>query len=340
MNYGIATGVNANLPYKPSSDEILYVEGRHTLKIERWRIEYYSEMLGKSLSNPADYAEGYYSLIVKLLNEPSVWNGFTEEQWCGMKSEIIDNFCFTDYIYSPREITPSLFVYHSRQKDGRYRFQQFEIGDKGILKTLQDVLVYMDYRDERDGHEYERQSSFPWGRDELVQQMQECARKLIDLGIDKDEILDNLFSSRPLCDLYIRKQGDVMLGFPSIILIRMQSVGLAPLDRALYLLFLRHPEGISYSRLPEYREELMEIYRKVMNGRDTASMRKSVEDVTDPDKNCFYEKCAHIRRAFVDRLGNYLASYYYISGDRDDVKKIVLDRAYVRWEEDGMKTEE
>jgi hypothetical protein len=67
-----------------------------------------------------------------------------------------------------------------------------------------------------------------------------------------------------------------MLGFPSIKFICMQSVGLAPLDRALYLLFLRHPEGISYSRLPEYREELMEIYRKVMNGRDTASMRKSV----------------------------------------------------------------
>ena len=106
MNCGFPTGVNTKMPYQPSVDEILYVEGRHTVKIERWRIEHYSEMLGKSLSNPVEYAEGYFSLIVKLLNESSVWNGSTEEQWCEMKSEIIDNFCFTDYIYSARKIAP------------------------------------------------------------------------------------------------------------------------------------------------------------------------------------------------------------------------------------------
>lgn len=339
MNCGFPTGVNAKMPYQPSVDEILYVEGRHTIKIERWRIEHYSEMLGKSLSNPVEYAEGYFSLIVKLLNESSVWNGSTEEQWCEMKSEIIDNFSFTDYIYSARKIAPSLFVYHSKKKDGSYRFQQFEIGEKGIWNTLQDVLTYMDYKDETDGHEYESQSSFPWGRDELVRQMQECAHKLIDLGMDKDEIHHNLFSSQPLQKLLISKKGDIMLESGSGIFLYRAFVKLAPLDRALYLLFLRHPEGISYSHLSGYREELMEIYRKLMNEHETASMRKKVEDVTNPNKNTFHEKCAHIRRAFVDKLGNFLAASYYISGDRGDMKKIVLDRAYVSWEEDGMNGE-
>jgi len=88
MIYGLPTGVNAKMPYQPAIDEILYVEGKHTIKIDRWRIEYYSEIIKDSLQNPTEYAEGYFSLIVKLLNDPSVWEGFTEEQQLEMKSEI------------------------------------------------------------------------------------------------------------------------------------------------------------------------------------------------------------------------------------------------------------
>ena len=85
MIYGLPTGVNAKMPYQPAIDEILYVEGKHTIKIDRWRIEYYSEIIKDSLQNPTEYAEGYFSLIVKLLNDPSVWEGFTEEQQLEMK---------------------------------------------------------------------------------------------------------------------------------------------------------------------------------------------------------------------------------------------------------------
>lgn len=76
----------------------------------------------------------------------------------------------------------------------------------------------------------------------------------------------------------------------------------------------------------------MEIYRKLMKYRTTDSMLKSVEDVTDPTKNSINEKCARIRRAFVDALGRYLAFSYYITGNRGEAKKIVLDRRYVSWE--------
>ena len=114
MIHGFPTGVSAKMPYQPSIDEILFVEGRHTIKIDRWRIEYYRDLIRESLSNPKEYVEGYFSLIVKMLDEPSVWEGFTEEQQFEMKSEIIDNFCFTDYIYSNREIASSFFVYHRR----------------------------------------------------------------------------------------------------------------------------------------------------------------------------------------------------------------------------------
>ena len=335
MIYGFPTGVSAKMPYRPSIDEILFVEGRHTIKIDRWRIEYYRDLIRESLSNPKEYVEGYFSLIVKMLNDPSVWKGFTEEQQFEMKSEIIDNFCFTDYIYSNREISSSFFVYHSKQKDGRYRFQQFAIGNKGFWDTLQEVLAYMDFKDQGYGREYEGQSGFPWGRDELVRQMQECARKLMTMGMDEDEIRENLFRSEELKELVITKKGEVMLSSPGGKFMKIDMVKLAPLDRAVYLLFLRHPEGINFSYLPDYRDELMEIYRKLMNYRTTASMRKSVEDVTDPLKNSINEKCARIRRAFTDVVGNYMASKYCITGTRGEAKTIVLDRGYVRWEDGG-----
>mgnify|MGYP003304308105 CR=1 FL=1 len=82
------------------------------------------------------------------------------------------------------------------------------------------------------------------------------------------------------------------------------------------------------------RKRLMETYKKLMNYRTTASMWKSIEDVTDPTKNSINEKCARIRRAFIDILGNYLASSYYITGNRGEKKRIILDRKYVHWEEE------
>ena len=331
MNYGIPTGVSAKLPYQPYIDEIIYVEGKHTIKIDRWRIEYYSDIIKDSLSNPIEYAEGYFSLIVRLLNEPSLWDGFSEEQQRGMKSEIIDQFSFIEYIRAGQEITPSLFVYHSKLKDGRYRFQQFVIGEKGIWETIREVFAYMDFKDNVYGNEYEQQASFPWGRDEIVQQMQECAHQLLEMGMNEDEIRENLFSSRQIQDLVITKNGDIELAGWSA-----TKIKLSPLDKAIYLLFLRHPEGINFSYLPDYREELMGIYKKLMNYRTTTTMRKSVEDVTDPTKNSINEKCARIRRAFIDVLGNYLASSYYITGNRGEAKKIVLDRGFVHWENEDF----
>lgn len=331
MNYGMPTGVNAKLPYQPYIDEIIYVEGEHTIKIDRWRIEYYSDIIKESLSNPIEYAEGYFSLIVQLLNEPSLWNGFSEEQQREMKSEIIAHFSFISYIDSQRKIEPSLFVYHSKLKDGRYRFQQFEIGKNGIWETIKEVFAYMDDKDRTYGNEYEQQASFPWGRDEIVQQMQQCANQLLKMGMDEDEIRENLFSSRQIQNLIITKNGDIeLVGWLS----NTTKIKLSPLDKAIYLLFLRHPEGINFSYLPDYREELMETYKKLMNYRTTASMWKSIEDVTDPTKNSINEKCARIRRAFIDILGNYLASSYYITGNRGEKKRIILDRKYVHWEEE------
>ena len=42
-----------------------------------------------------------------------------------------------------------------------------------------------------------------------------------------------------------------------------QEVILQPVHKAVYLLFLNHPEGIEFKRLRDYRDELMHYYRLV-----------------------------------------------------------------------------
>ena len=66
------------------------------------------------------------------------------------------------------------------------------------------------------------------------------------------------------------------------------------------------------------------------------SLQQIIEEVTDPTNNSIYEKCARIRCAFIDVLGNYLAPSYYITGNRGEVKKIVLDRSLVHWENEDF----
>ena len=109
---------------------------------------------------------------------------------------------------------------------------------------------------------------------------------------------------------------------------------MTPLPKAVFLLFLKHPEGIYFKALPDYREELMEIY-KIIKGPffNEASARQSIEDVTDPLSNSINEKCSRIREAFVSKFDDSLARYYYVDGKRGEPKKIALPRTLVKWDE-------
>lgn len=105
-----------------------------------------------------------------------------------------------------------------------------------------------------------------------------------------------------------------------------------PLVKAVYLLFLNHPEGIYFKHLPDYREELAHIYNKVRPMGMNERTLRSIEDVTNPMLNSINEKCARIRGAFVGRFDDHMARHYYIDGLRGEAKKIALPRNLVAWE--------
>jgi hypothetical protein len=91
------------------------------------------------------------------------------------------------------------------------------------------------------------------------------------------------------------------------------EVELQPVHKAVYLLFLAHPEGIEFKRLAEYREELLGYYLKTARMMDKEKIIESVDHLVNPLDNAINEKCSRIKYAFLRLMDEYSASYYIIS---------------------------
>ena len=111
-----------------------------------------------------------------------------------------------------------------------------------------------------------------------------------------------------------------------------KEIEMGPLPKAVFLLFLKHPEGIMFSFLPDFRDELIEIYRAIKGSYfNIENAQKSIEDVTNPLSNSINEKCSRVREAFVKEFEDHLAKNYYIDGKRGEPKKISLPLNLVEW---------
>jgi len=163
-------------------------------------------------------------------------------------------------------------------------------------------------------------------RDSLVKEVKERLRKLKEYGMNEQELTSLIHTDQPILTLTISKNYRIFLGDNRV------EVHMEPLVKAVYLLFLTHPEGIVFKNLPDYREELTKIYSEVRPLGLTDRAIQSIEDVTNPLLNSINEKCARIRGAFVGQFDNHLARHYYIDGLRGEAKKISLPRELVVWE--------
>ena len=92
-----------------------------------------------------------------------------------------------------------------------------------------------------------------------------------------------------------------------------QEVELQPVHKAVYLLFLAHPEGIEFKRLSDYREEITRYYMSTARLMDKEKIIEGVDHLVNPLDNAINEKCSRIKKVFLDMMDEYTASYYIIS---------------------------
>ena len=93
-----------------------------------------------------------------------------------------------------------------------------------------------------------------------------------------------------------------------------KEIELQPVHKAVYLLFLAHPEGIEFKRLGEYREELTRYYMQTAKMMDKEKIMEGVDHLVNPLDNAINEKCSRIKKVFLEMMDEYMASYYIISG--------------------------
>ena len=160
----------------------------------------------------------------------------------------------------------------------------------------------------------------------LLKEVKEKVQKLKEYGMSEKEIISLFHTEQPLLKLFISKNYKIFLGD------ERKEVHMEPLVKAVYLLFLKHPEGIAFKNLPAYRQELTKIYSEVRPWGLSDRALRSIEDVTNPMLNSINEKCARIRGAFIGQFDDHLARHYYIDGLRGEAKKIALPRDLVVWE--------
>lgn len=112
-----------------------------------------------------------------------------------------------------------------------------------------------------------------------------------------------------------------------------KEVNLEPIAKAVYLLYLNHPEGILFKSLNDYKNELLELYQRIRPLGLSERALKSIEDITNPLSNSINEKCSRIKAVFMREVDESIVEQYVITGERGEAKKITLPRDLVVWEE-------
>lgn len=169
---------------------------------------------------------------------------------------------------------------------------------------------------------------------QLSQEILERVEKLRLMGVNELIIKGLLETTPQISPLLVTRGFQILL--PEY---GNREIVMTPLVKAVYLLFLKHPEGIMFKRISEWGSELLDLYSRCSGREPDMEMRQSVDNLVDPLNNSLNEKCSRIREAFLREMDDSMACHYYITGSRATPKRIILDRRMVKWEETTFTSE-
>lgn len=165
--------------------------------------------------------------------------------------------------------------------------------------------------------------------DDIISKLSKANDKqLRDLGIDA-EALEFLLgmAQQTLSRMRITRSAKIILEDYGGMEIKLDTK-----TKALYFLFLRHPEGLCIKDLPDHYDELLDLYRSISGRDDPAAMGRTIAALCDPYGADANISLSRIKKAFVEAFREDLAKAYYVSGKRGEMRRITLDRGLVTWE--------
>jgi len=160
---------------------------------------------------------------------------------------------------------------------------------------------------------------------ELLEMMGMIQRRLKEMEVENVSTA-NLRSEE--VKLFIHKDYSIRINGPW-----GMALPLRPLVKSLFILFLKHPEGILLKQRGSYEKELEEIYATIVPEVDEDIRRQRIQRLVNPQDNSFSEK-ASVLNATLDRhLPAGIVDGYKIQGANGHPRRIPLDPLLVEWEE-------
>ncbi len=344
----------SHLPFSPVEEQIIYVEGEYNEDTNRYIQQNYDSI--SALFRENEYEFVYIPRLKEDIKNTEIlkYNAPYADKVGNVMD--IDSTFMLNYMAHPenrKNIPPSLIFYNERKfiedySEAKIQYQGISLplgtelertnclsdlvddinneylsgilfrrgSDEGILKADNSRLTPNINYDEDEEVKY------------LLEEMKSIANRLRLKGVSEYVLEETLHSDEKLSRLHITSDYRILLPDYDNMEIKM-----APLPKIVFLLYLNHPEGITFKKLSDYKDELMFYYKEIKEGTfSKTEARYRIENLTTPYNNSINEKVTNIKWAFVSHFNEKIAENYFITGGRTEQRKITLPRELVTWD--------
>ena len=104
------------------------------------------------------------------------------------------------------------------------------------------------------------------------------------------------------------------------------EIPLNPMEKTVYHFFLKYPDGVAFSTLPDHRDELYILYRHYSDSGSIATISARIDDICANRNDCLSQVISRIRRKFEDAVPFEMAQQYVIGGESGRKRRIMIDR--------------
>jgi len=188
----------------------------------------------------------------------------------------------------------------------------------------QEALLLLAYLEKHPAAGELEEKQGPYGL--LLESMQ--AHELVELIRQAKELLSkkSFLDQAEAAPLFITRDFRIFLGSRHGEEIRMR-----PMSKAVFLLFLKHPEGIDFKEISSYKAELRKLYARVSRKGTNEEIDRCLERILDSGSHELNVAASRIAESMAGRIDRELLPSYVISGERGGRKQVRLDRRLVVW---------
>ena len=166
---------------------------------------------------------------------------------------------------------------------------------------------------------------------ELLALMEKVQERLRAMGVSVEPaaVQPGPLEAAPV-ELFIDRQYTIRTGASDGPVLQLR-----PLVNALFILFLRHPEGILLKQRDRYRQELEDIYSVICPNIAVEDVGARIGRLMNLQDNSFSEKASVLNARLEELLPEGTAENYKIQGYNGHPRRIPLNPLLVHWGDTG-----